>query len=470
MAAVVALSAGLTTGLAAPHAGGEVTAGTPAQTTPPPPATTPPSDHPTTDPPATDPPATPPGEPPDTGPTTSPPSRTPEPDNSPGDEESSAPDGDEQSADGTVEAQRQEVEAVTAELSRVAADAPEELGPSVAELTGILRQTEAPETPPQEREGVIETARELTAALEAINDPRIPEDAREGLISAVKQVVATLDVAGEPSVPSEQRAATVLTVRRSASVLELIGDRTTSKALRKHLINSVRQTNSALMMSHEAKTPANSASPQGFQATARIGVALATAGESETSDGRRNGLAGATDEASRSSKDANDPRMSEEDRAEARKELAKQLKRLKELLEDEAMARGLPDAPLGEAAEVCTNAVFESVSDQILAGKLKQLSPPPWEDTGVKDYWKSERSGDDSLDVHAQLRNNQHDDALFRVARLITRLAEDVVPARDLIPTVGTPGLHCLQSARQLDRQGVETATWLELAQAVEKS
>ncbi|MEV8593776.1 hypothetical protein [Streptomyces sp. NPDC052012] len=436
--------------------------------------TTPPSDPATPPSPTTDPPTTGPSDTPDTGPSDTPdtsPSRTTEPENSPDDEQSPAPDEDEQTADESVEAQHQEVEAVTAELSRVAADAPEELAPSVAELTGILRQTETPETSPQEREGVIETAQELTAALEAINDPRLPEDARKGLIAAVKQVVSTLDVASEPSVPPEQRAATVVTVRRSASVLDLIGDPATSEALREHLINSVRQTNSALMMSHEAKTPANGAPQQAHQATARIGVALATAGESETSDGRRNGLAGATDEASESSKDANDPRMSEEDRAKAQKELDKQLKRLQELLGDEARARGLPDAPLGEAAEVCTNAVFESVSDRILAGKLEQLSPQPWEDTGVKDYWKSERSGDDSLDVHAQLRNDQHDDALFQVARLITRLAEEVVSARDLIPTVGTtPGLHCLQSARQLERRGVETATWLELAEAVEKS
>lgn len=66
------------------------------------------------------------------------------------------------------------------------------------------------------------------------------------------------------------------------------------------------------------------------------------------------------------------------------------------------------------------------------------------------------------------MRNNRHDAAPFEIGRLISRLDERVVPARDLVPTVGTPGLHCLRSARLLDEQGVETESWAELAQAVQ--
>lgn len=460
VAAVLGWPAGMATVLAAPQAADEAAAGHPAQTTPP---ETGPSPEPsTTDPSSTE------SDEQDPGPSTSASDEPQHSGDTGDDEQSPAPDEDDAAVEGAIADQQQAVEAVTAELNRVAAEAPKELSSSVARLTGVLQQTQTPRTSPQERESVVETAQDLTSALETISDSRTPGQVREDLIESVKQLVSALDVANDPGAPPEHRAAAVLTVRRTATVLKLIGDRTTSTELRKHLTRSVRQTNAALAMNDDAKTPSGSAPRPSARSAARIGVALATISESETSDGSRNGLADGTDDASSAMRDSSDPTVSEEDRARARKELDRQLRRLEKLLGKEAVARGLPDTSLGKAAELCTNAVFESVSDRVLAGKLRQLNPPPWADKGVKDYWKSEESGNDSLDVHAQLRNNEHDEALFRVARLLTRLAEDVVPAPDLVPTVGTPGLHCLRAARLLDRQGVTAETWLELADAVE--
>ncbi len=368
--------------------------------------------------------------------------------------------------------QKEKIEEVTEVLTQETEEAPEELTPSVAQLTTVLQEAEEQETPPQEREGVIESAKQIAAALEVINDPRTPPEIRKVLVVIVKQMVSALNSVSTAKVSPEERSTTVLTVQRCTSVLDLISDPSTPRELRDHLANTIKQLYRVLMWSTGAKpVPDKSAARAGISAAqqsrqdaATIGVALETAGWSETSDGDRHGLAESADEASSSLQDSSDPRVSDEDRKEARREAKERIARLNEQVKKTALAQGLPDVPLGKAAEVCTNAIFRSVPDRALARGIEELSPSRWETEGVKDYWKAKKSGSDSLDVQAQLRNNTYDSAPFDVAPLVTGLA-GVVPAGKLFGTVGVPGLHCLQSARQLDRQGVEIKTWLQMAE-----
>ncbi|NJP52070.1 hypothetical protein HCJ93_18950 [Streptomyces sp. SBST2-5] len=502
VAAVLALPAGVTTALAAPAAEGSAAGGASARTAPPPSADEPPAEADSTEPP----PATPSGtaDPPDTdpGPTSPSDGSSDEGEVGPGDDGgTTGGDGDEEKKDGerdgggdgdsgddggsdgddqdgkkkdgtrtaaaAVAEQKREVDEVTEELRNLAAEAPGELTASVEQLTSLLEKTSSARTSPQEREGIVGTARELAGVLKTINASGIPGDVRKDLVAAVRRLVSALDVAGDPEVPPEQRAMAVVVLRRSAAVLELIADPGTPEDVRQRLARTIRQLTGALTMDGEPKALLTGAPRQGLRPAGRIGVGLSTIAQSETSDGTRKDLADATDEGSRALEEANDPTRSGEERAEARKELNEQLRRLKKLLGEEAVARGLPDTGLGEAAERCTDAVFASVSDRKLAGELGQIGPAGWAEKGVKDYWKSERAEPAALEVYAQLRNDEHDEARFEIARLISRLAEEVVPASDLIATIGTPGLQCLQSSRLLDGQGVGTGTWFALAQEV---
>ncbi|MFF5158085.1 hypothetical protein ACFY3N_17910 [Streptomyces sp. NPDC000348] len=368
--------------------------------------------------------------------------------------------------------QKKEIEEVTDELIQKTAEAPEELTSSVAQLTTVLKMAEAPEVPPQEREGVIESAQNIAAALDVINDPRTPAEVREKLIVIVQQMISALDAVSDPSVPAEERAVTILTVQRCTSVLDLVGAPGTPRELREDVANSIDQVYRVLVPDKGSySAPGESAAKSGISAAqqprqdaATIGVALETTGRSETSEGNRIGLAETADEASSSVQESSDPTVSDMDREEARKEADEQLARLNEQLKKVILAQGLPDAPLGEAAEVCTNAVFESVSERSLTRGLEKMIPAQWNSEGVKDYWKAKESGSDALDVQAQLRNDTYDNAPFEVTGLVTGLAR-IVPADKLFGTVGTPGLHCLQSARQLGRQGVEAGTWLQMAE-----
>ncbi|MER5209509.1 hypothetical protein ABT063_02680 [Streptomyces sp. NPDC002838] len=361
--------------------------------------------------------------------------------------------------------QNEEIEDVTVDLSQKLTEAPEELAPSVTQLITTLQEVEDPETSPQERDGVIRSAKEIVSTLETIDDPRTPDDLREELIGIVKQVTSALEVGSDPSVPPEDRAMTILTVQRSTSALDMIGDLTTPQELRVHLINIVNQVNYVLRRSHGANLKGSSDMERSVRYAVPMGVASATISDPETHDGERKGLAETTDEASSSLQEAGDPRVSEEDRAKAQEALDEEIARMKEKLEETVSAQGLPDVPLGKASEVCTNAVFDSVPEQVLIGGLQELTPADWDTEGVKDYWKAKESGTGSLDVLAQLQNNKYDNAPFEVARLITKLAE-FVPASELFSTVGTPGLHCLQSARHLDQQGIKAGTWPQMAEA----
>lgn len=442
-------------------------------TEPPPPTPTDPSGPPTpTDPSEPTKPSEP-SEP--TKPDDTPTEGTQEPDGTPETDQSPEPEGesDRTTPEPTVE-QEKEIEEVTEVLIQETTEAPEELTRSVEKLTTVLRTVEDPEISPQEREGAIGSAKDIAAALEVINGPGTPAEVRGKLIGIVKQMVAALDAASDPGIPLEERAVTILTVQRCTSTLDMIGDPETPRELRDHLVNSIDQVYHVLMSGEgaaPAPAPGENAAKSGIRVTQRsrqdaatIGVALETTGRSETSGGDRNGLAETADEASSSLQENSDPRVSDKDREEARRKADEQLARLNEQLKKVAFAQGLPDVPLGEAAEVCANALFKSVPDRALTPGLEKLTPEQWDTEGVKDYWKARESGSDSLDVQAQLQNNEYANAPFEVAPLVTGLA-DVVPANRLFGTVGIPGLHCLQSARHLDQQGVVAETWLQMVE-----
>jgi hypothetical protein len=368
--------------------------------------------------------------------------------------------------------QEKEIEKVTEELNQKLTEAPQELTSSVTRLTDVLETAGGPDVPPQEREGVIESAQDIAAALDVINAPGTPAEVREKLIGVVKRMISALGVVSDPGVPAEERAVTILTVQRCTSVLDLIGASGTPQEPREHLVNSINQVYRVLVPDEgsypapgESSTRSGiSAAQQPRQDAATIGVALETTGRSETSEGNRIGLAQTADEASSSLQDSSDPTVSDEDREDARREADEQLARLNEQLKKVALAQGLPDAPLGESAEVCANAIFGSVSARSLTRGLEEMIPARWNSEGVKDYWKAKESGSDALDVQAQLQNNTYDNAPIEVAQLITGL-DHVLPADELFGAVGVPGLHCLQSARHLDRQGVEAETWLQMAE-----
>ncbi|MFI8192062.1 hypothetical protein ACIF8T_25315 [Streptomyces sp. NPDC085946] len=365
-------------------------------------------------------------------------------------------------------------------------EVPETLKPAVAQLTATLRVAQAPETPPQEKDGVIESTEEITAALEKIDDPSTPADVREELIGITKQVTSALAVLGDPSVPPEEQAMTVLTVQRSMSVLKMISDPATPKEMREDLADSVR--NVTLVALRRSRGGADTGTGvrtgigtgTGEQTGAEIGTdrarrkdlrsekvvtaALSVTAERETSEDNSKGLAESSSESSSSLNGSTDPRRSEKDRQREKREAEEKIARLEKQVEAVISARGLPNVALGEAAKICTNAVFETVTDSELVEGLTDLAPAKWDSTGVKDYWKSDESGQDSLDVHAQLRNNSIDQAPFGIARLVPELAKSA-PADELFGTVGVPALHCLRSALHLHQKGVEAGTWLKMAE-----
>ncbi|GGW56200.1 hypothetical protein GCM10010340_38510 [Streptomyces griseoloalbus] len=486
----------MTGAVAASHVGDRITAEMPAQTTPPPPPSEPPpppSDTPTPAPTPSDTSAPTPGDtsaptpddtpaatPGDTSAPTPGDTSTPESPAPPATDESKESDGapktDQDSGPGvepnqtvseSATEQKQEIEDVTTELSKETVKVPVELEPSVEQLTAVLQEAQAPETPPQAKDGIIGTAKNIAAALKTIKDSSVPAEVREELIGIVKQVTSVLDAASDPSVPPEEQSLIILTVQRSTTVLKLICDPATPQDLREHLINTVKQLNRVVLRRSHGGDMRGSSPVQGsLESEMTIGVALATISESETSGGDREGLAETAYEASSSLQATSDPRVSEEDRDREQKELDEKMDRLDEQLEETAAAQGLPDATPGKAAEVCANAVFKSVPEPKLIGGLTDLTPAKWDTEGVKDYWKSQESGNKILDVQAQLQNNKFDNAPFDVARLIPKLAE-FVPADKLFGIVGTPGLHCLKSALQLDRQGVAAGTWVEKAQGM---
>ncbi|MFE7394309.1 hypothetical protein [Streptomyces sp. NPDC057582] len=359
--------------------------------------------------------------------------------------------------------QKEDIDEVTGDLNQKKEEVPKELVPSVGQLTTTLRAVEDPGTSPQERDSVIRTAQALSSTLEVIGDPETPHALRGELTGLVKQVTATLDAANHPGISPEQRRTVTLVAERSASVLDMIGDRETPQGLRVQLIGIVNDVTAAVTRDRHARTLKLAKSMTTSlviisERTLKLAKSMTTSlviiSDPNTPDKERKDLAETTHEAGSSLENQND---SDE-----------QTDRMKKKQEEAASAQDLPDVPLPKAAEVCTNAVFDSVPDDTLNHDLKSVVPEKWETEGVNDFWKSDESGNDSLDVLVQLLNEEPADAPLKIKRLIPKLA-DSVPASELIGTLGTPGLHCLRAALQLDQDSeVKSGSWVKMAKEKE--
>ncbi|GHB77032.1 hypothetical protein GCM10010377_79200 [Streptomyces viridiviolaceus] len=366
--------------------------------------------------------------------------------------------------------QEEESNEVTEDLQQEREEVPEELVPSVEQLTTSLRAVQDPQTSTQERDGVIRIAQDVSSALEVVGDPETPRALRAQLAGLVHQVTSTLEAANTPGLQPEERRTVIWIAERSASALGVIGDRETPQELREQLAGTVKNVGSAVTRA------ANAHDAMVLENARPFGTAMATISDpnapdegrrelAQTTDDGRKELAQTTHEASSSLEEAGDPRLSDEERDEARKELEEQIDRMEKQLEEVASAQGLPDVQLGKAAEVCTNSLFDSVPDGTLTGNLKSLLPEEWNTEGVKDFWKSEEKGNDFLDVLTQLRNNEFADAPLEINRLIPKLA-DAVPASELFGITGSPALYCLRAAWQLDQDlGIRSGTWVKKAE-----
>ncbi|WP_369271016.1 hypothetical protein AB5J55_14115 [Streptomyces sp. R11] len=356
---------------------------------------------------------------------------------------------------------------MTATLNKTRDDVPAELTSTVDTLTAALRAATDPATTPQDREAVTESARKLASALSVISKDGTPREQRDRLTVLVKQMTSTLVVGQQPDLPAEDRSRLLLVVERTTSALDTIGDAGTPKKLRGELAAIVEEVNFALEQSRGQGEMGRAAlwvsSSQGFLtgATAQPEHSSAPGQHSRNPQDQRDELADATRRVSRPMKQATDPRTSPEKRDEARNEMEDGTARMKAEQDKAASEQEQPQAPLGKAAEMCTNAVLKALSARTLEKGLKDLTPSSWDSAGVKDFWKAREQSNDVLVVRAQLKNDEHAHAPFGIAPLITKLA-DLLPGKELIWTLGTPsGLHCRQTAAYLDEDGVTAGTWL---------
>lgn len=437
----------------APGMGSGTTTVIPAQTTPPP---TPPDDT------STPGPTTPPPGPRTTAPPTpgdtSTPGDTVTPRETPDSDLPSDPGEPGESVSDQLARQGEEIEDATADLNEEGEDVPEELEPAVRQLTATLKVAEDPKTSPQEREEVTETVQRVTSALAVIDDPETPAELRGHLIVIVQQVASALEGSLGPNVPLEVRASIISTAEQSTSALAMMWDSGAPRELREQMGLIQGRVTAALKASLEPQLHGLASQAGG------VGRAAATIADPQTPQEQQMVLAEDTAQASSLLPRLGDPNGSRKERAKAEKAFRQQSAQMTKQQERAASAQGVPDVPLGEASEVCTNAVFAAVSDRALGWSLRDLLPTKWEIEGVQDFWKARAGQGDSLDVLAQLRNGEHADARFDVGQLTVRLAE-LVPARVLFGSIGAPALHCLQAAWHLDQQsGITAGTWLEMA------
>ncbi|MFF8092984.1 hypothetical protein [Streptomyces sp. NPDC016675] len=347
-------------------------------------------------------------------------------------------------------------------------DVPEELTATVDTLITLVSTVESPETLPQDRQGVVESAEHLTTALAAINDPRTPPELRRELTSVVKQVTSTLRVVSDPRAPAEERSMLILVVKRSTSTLPLICAPGTPQELRDKMIAGVKE--SAFAAEHSAdgdsaRAPDRSGTPAP-DTTVRQALPGKSGSDEITRDKRtppeeRERLVTATQQVSALLKKISDPETSSEERSEATRDLDDKTARMKDQQEQAASAQERPEESLGKAAAVCTSAIFDSTSESALAQGLEKLVPPDWEGEGIKDFWKAEEKTDDRLEVLARLRNNENARGPFEVVPLITELAE-LVPHDELFGSLGGSALSCKQTATYLEEKfGITVGTWL---------
>ncbi|MFH9004859.1 hypothetical protein ACH4E5_16690 [Streptomyces afghaniensis] len=454
LAAALAFPAGLTgavTALQAPSASGT---DVPAQTTPPPEPTV-------TEPPPSTPSDTTPPPPTASEPTdTSSSGGTPPPDipDSPDIPDNPSDTGDtEQQGSGPPAEQTKQIEDVTTSLNEMKDSLPEELAPTVDELTTTLEAVAAPETSLQDRQEVIESAQQLTTALTTIGGDGASDELREQLGTLVQQVSSTLMVGHDPEVPPEERSFLLVVVKRTTSALDMICDPETPEELRGRLIAVVEQLNYVLESGWDGELV------RWFAMLASSSVDWITA--PETPPDVQNALAESTQKGTEKLEEINGLAAAQEDRAKTRQdpeeELKEQASRMSDQQEEAASAQDQPDESLSEAAMVCTSAIFESVAESNLIQQLGSLIPENWGTEGVKDFWKAEVQGDELLDVLAQLQNDERVRAPFEIPLLITELA-DLVPGSELLGTLGKDSLNCLETASVLDQDfGITAGTWL---------
>ncbi|MFE2263844.1 superantigen-like protein SSL4 [Streptomyces griseosporeus] len=357
-----------------------------------------------------------------------------------------------------VEQQQQEAGNLATDLDDKKADVPEDLVSSVDQLTGVLEAVNDTQTPPQERDGAVRSARQVDNALDAIADPGTPDAVRDRLTALVPQVSAALDAANGSQTPPESGALGLI-VARTASVLRVVTDQDTPADVEATLVDGAENLLSAVQngtpIGNEGAEAAADTRAAGGQLEWKMLVSngLETAGNPNTPEDERKGLANSAHEGSETQ--PGDPESEQ-----------KKL-RLKKDLREAISEQGLPDEPLGKAAEVCTNSVFESVLDTTLADDLEPLTPETWNSEGIRDFWKSREAANDSLDVIAQLQNDKLDNTALAIKRMIPQLA-DSLPADELYSSLGMRARDCLQAAAQLDDEmGVQSGSWLSEAQQV---
>ncbi|WP_149551243.1 hypothetical protein [Streptomyces marokkonensis] len=467
LAAALALPAGLSIAAANSQGLNGGTAGAPAQTTEPPPSPpgpsdptgpeTPPSPSADSDPPID--PDTPTEE------TTSPPST---PNGTPDTTQPTGPGTTDEPTSDTSPEQNAGVDEATTSLTEEKERVPEELTGTVEALITIVTTVDSPETLPQDKQGIIESAENLSVALAAISDPRTPPELRKELTAIVKQVTAALEAFNAPGVPPEERSMLILVAKRTTSTLDMICDPDTPQDVRDPMIATVKDTTYAAMMSHSG-SPAGSTdatqptNPGPQQDVSNNLVPVSSSSEivqdRRTPPKEREELAKITQQVSALLKRISDPRTSPGDRSKAKKELDEKTSRMRDQQEDSASAQKRPEESLGKAAAFCTSAIFETTRESDLMAGLERLVPAQWEDEGVKDFWKAEEKSNDMLEVLAQLRNNEHTHGPFEVVPLVTALAE-LVPRDELFGTLGGSALSCRQTAKYLNEEGITVGTW----------
>ncbi|MFJ7073267.1 hypothetical protein [Streptomyces sp. NPDC098781] len=453
----------------APHAPAQTT---PPQTSPPPPPgdTDPPTptDEPTTQPPTTQPPS----EPAD--PST--PDTTPSDGSSPTDQPSDPPEDRQELTTDPPPEQSQALEKVTTTLEQRRAEVPEELTPSVDSLIATLRAVEDPSTSPQDRGAVTESAEALAATLAVISDDGTSGAVRDQLTGIVKQVASTLEAGRGLDGAPEDRSRLFVVVKRTTGALDTIADPETPEKQSEHLTTIVEDVNYAVEQGNGAgdigATSVPVSSSLGFLTAPKASQQESGSSQEHLSptqgvrgeyNEQQQELGEATAQVSQAMRQATDPKSSPEDRADAQGEMKERTTRMKDEQEESGSSQDPPDAALGAAAEVCTNAIFEVVSDRKISNGLRDMTPSAWNSTGVKDFWKAQQEGDDVLDVRAQLRNDEHSHGPFAVGRLIEQLAT-VVPGKELTQTVGNAALHCTQAALYLEEDGITVGSWLASA------
>ncbi|MGF0171623.1 hypothetical protein ACQF36_14285 [Streptomyces sp. Marseille-Q5077] len=364
--------------------------------------------------------------------------------------------------------QKQALAEVTATLNEERAEVPEELTATVDTLIVTLVSVEDPATSPQDREALTDSAKELGATLAVISDNGTPGKLRKQLARIVKQMAATLKAGLKPDVSPEDRSRLFLVVERTTVALAAIADPRTPQKPRQQLTAIVEDTNyaleqcngkgetgaAALLVSSSVEFLAESITPQQIPGSNRPD-------ERQPESTGDNQLMDESQRVSGQMRRANDPKASPEDRAEAGQEMRDRSSKLEQEQDKAAARQGRPDVSLGKAAEVCTSAIFKAVSDRKLSKGLRDMTPPSWNSTGVKDFWKAIDEGTDMLDVSAQLENDEHTNAPFKVAPLISGLAE-ILHGSELNGRVGIKqASHCRQTAAYLEQEGVTVGSWL---------